>query len=117
MALNLKAKPMIPVRDKVEGQALIEFATNLINRFIIFFIRCDRLFRNWTASQNPASATGRHSLNGQFETEFLFEFPVFLYTRVNSLGDDVLRYGAGQNPSRYPCTGALFLNSQFGIVR
>jgi hypothetical protein len=112
MALNLKARHMIPIRDKAEGQALIEFATNLIISLFITFIKYDRLFHNWTVSQNPASASGPLSLTGQFETEFLFEFPVYIYTRANSLRDEALSYAAGLNSGHYLSRGAIFFISQ-----
>ncbi len=108
---------MIPNRDKAKGQALIEFALNLIVRLIIAIILSDRLFQDWITGQNSWGATERFSLTGQIETEFLFELPAYIDARAISIKDKALRNTAGADA--FPCNFGVSYspNVEAGISR
>jgi hypothetical protein len=81
---------MIPNRDEAKGQALIEFAINLIVLFIIAIFKGCWPSQGWITSHNSSGATGRNSLTGQFETEYLTELFAYLDARTNSVKDKAL---------------------------
>ncbi len=86
---------MIPNRDKAKGQALIEFASNLIVRLFIAIIESDRLFQDWITGQNSWGAAVRFTPTGQIETDCLFELPAYIDARTISVKDKALRNTAG----------------------